>query len=59
MTTQTFGERIDANMGRMDAAYAEHRRFRMGTPEYDPAKAEVETVYADLRALNRDMGVAS
>ncbi|ROR91709.1 hypothetical protein [Nocardioides aurantiacus] len=36
----------------MDAAYAERRKHKPGTPEYVAADEKIESVYAALRVLN-------
>lgn len=47
---------IDGIIARMDAAYAERRKHKPGTPGYVAADAAIEAVYADLRALNGAWG---
>jgi hypothetical protein len=55
-TGLTLGDRFDAIGDRMDAAYAERRNYRIGSPEYAAANDMVEAVYADLRLLNAGGG---
>lgn len=50
--TMTRAEQIDDITRRMDAAYAARRATKPGTVEYATADANLEAVYADLRAWN-------
>lgn len=54
-SVSTFGERYTAIGDRMDAAYAERRKFKPRTAEYEAADEAIEAVYADLRVLNAEV----
>lgn len=57
-TRPTFGQRYDLIGDRMDAAYAARKQHAQGSAEYAAADAVVESVYADLRALNVEVKAA-
>jgi len=52
---KTVGEQFDDISARMDAAYAERRKHKYGTPAYLAADEQVEAVYSDLRRLNAEI----
>lgn len=54
--THTPGDRFDAIADRLDAAYAARRGAAVGSPARVLAELELEAVYADLRALNAEIG---
>jgi len=53
--TKSVGCRLDVITARMDAAYAERRKHKYGTPAYTAAADAVDAVYADLRRLNAEI----
>lgn len=56
MTAPALRERIEAIARRMDVGYAERRKHHPRTAGYAAADEAIEAAYADLRALNVELG---
>lgn len=52
---RSAGQRLDDITKRMEAAYAERGKYPVGSPAWNAADDQVESVYVDLRAWNREV----